>query len=109
MVSKIELTSWTMKLSHVRGHFSMVTFPWFDLFINAFTKVFGPLNQTWTKRSDLHQKIDVLIFECMSEKEKKFFMFNLLPFFFPYVLIPMEAFSNQEKKKLNFFKKIKFF
>jgi hypothetical protein len=62
-------TSWTMKLSHVRGHFPIVIIDDRTFMVqflkNTFSKPLGPwlgVNQRGPRKMTMHQKVDVLIF-----------------------------------------------
>ena len=81
-------TPWTIKLSHVRGRFYMVSLLWSN-FKNCILKAFGPhlgVNQIWTKKSDHASKSGCADFLNTCPKRaifRIFLMFYILPFFTP--------------------------
>ena len=101
--------SWTMNLSYVKGHFSMVYITG-HTFHGPITKIIhlkAPLgtwlgvNQMWTKRSDHAPKVDVLIYICPKRAVlEQFFMFDLLPFF-PSFLVTMDTFGKNNNNNNN--------
>ena len=92
----------------IHGNTSMIPF-----LENVFLKPLNPwlgVNQTWTKRSDHAPKSGCAVFFNICSKRvvlRIFFMFDLLCFLFPSLLVTMK--NDWPKKNVNFFFWMAFF